>query len=52
MALVWTLRDPNMTSTIISVSKIEQLYENLEALKNIDFTEDELKEIDLILADN
>lgn len=52
MALVWTLRDPNMTSTIISVSKIEQLYENLEALKNMDFTEDELKEIDLILADN
>lgn len=42
MALAWSLRNPKMTSTLISVSKIEQLYENLETIKNLEFSEAEL----------
>ncbi len=49
MALAWVLRNPKMTSTLISTSKIEQLEENLKTLDNLSFTEDELKEIDQIL---
>ena len=46
MALAWTLRDEKMTSTLISTSKISQLFENLEALNNLRFTDDELKQIE------
>ena len=46
LALAWTLRDPRMTSTLIGASSIEQLEQNLGALDNLDFTEDELAEID------
>jgi L-glyceraldehyde 3-phosphate reductase len=46
MAIAWTLRDPRMTSTLIGVSRIEQLEDNLKALDRLDFTPDELAEID------
>jgi L-glyceraldehyde 3-phosphate reductase len=46
MALVWTLRDPRMTSTLPGVSGVAQLEENAAALGNRDFTSDELAEID------
>ncbi|WIF88035.1 aldo/keto reductase [Acholeplasma laidlawii] len=49
MALVWTLRDERMTSTLISTSKPKQLEENLAALDNMSFTEDELQKINDIL---
>ncbi|MBU1142049.1 MAG: aldo/keto reductase [Firmicutes bacterium] len=42
LALAWTLRNEKMTSTLISTSKISQLYENLETLNHLDFTIDEL----------
>jgi len=45
-ALAWTLRDPRMTSTLIGVSSLEQLEDSLRALDNLDFTEEELDEID------
>ncbi len=48
MALAWVLR--NTTSTLIGVSRIEQLYENLKTLENLDFSEEELKLIDSILC--
>jgi L-glyceraldehyde 3-phosphate reductase len=50
MALAWALRDERMTSALISVSKISQLYENLETLKNLEFSKEELKEIEHILG--
>jgi L-glyceraldehyde 3-phosphate reductase len=50
-ALAWTLRDPRMTSTLIGASSIEQLEQNLGALDNLDFTEDELAEIDRYATD-
>ena len=46
MALAWTLRDPRMTSTVIGASSVEQLEMNLAALEQLDFTPDELAEID------
>ncbi len=46
MALAWTLRNPKMTSTLISTSKIDQLKENLKTLERLDFSDDELKAIE------
>ncbi len=46
MALAWTLRNPKMTSTLISTSKIDQLKENLKTLERLDFSEDEIKSIE------
>jgi L-glyceraldehyde 3-phosphate reductase len=46
MALAWTLRDPRMTSTLVGASSVAQLEANVAALDKLDFTEDELTEID------
>lgn len=46
MALAWVLRDERMTSTLIGASSVEQLEANLEAVTNLDFTDDELERID------
>jgi L-glyceraldehyde 3-phosphate reductase len=46
MALAWTLRDPRMTSTLVGASSVEQLEQNVQALERLDFTDDELAEID------
>ena len=46
MALAWTLRDPRMTSTLVGASSVEQLEANVAALDNLDFTDEELAEID------
>ncbi|MFB9443717.1 L-glyceraldehyde 3-phosphate reductase [Dactylosporangium vinaceum] len=46
MALAWTLRDPRVTSTLIGVSSIAQLEDNVAALDNPEFSADELAEID------
>ena len=42
MALVWALRDARMTSLVIGASSVKQLEENVKALDNLDFTDDEL----------
>ena len=46
MALAWTLRDPRVTSTLVGASSVEQLEENVAALDRLDFSDDELAEID------
>jgi L-glyceraldehyde 3-phosphate reductase len=46
MALAWTLRDPRMTSTLAGASSVRQLEDNVRALDNLQFTEEELAEID------
>jgi L-glyceraldehyde 3-phosphate reductase len=46
MALAWTLRDPRMTSTLVGASSVEQLEANVAALDRLDFSADELAEID------
>ena len=49
MALAWILRDERMTSVIVGASSVEQLSVNLRTLSNLDFTTEELSEIDDIL---
>jgi L-glyceraldehyde 3-phosphate reductase len=46
MALAWTLRDARVTSTLIGASSVEQLEENVAALENLSFSDEELAEID------
>ena len=46
MALAWTLRDPRVTSTLVGASSVEQLEPNVGALDGVEFTTDELAEID------
>ena len=45
MALAWTLRLPTVTSALIGASSAGQVIENVGALKNLDFSEDELAQI-------
>jgi len=49
MALAWALRDERVTSLIVGTRNIEQLNDNLNALQNLSFTQDELRQIDIIL---
>ncbi len=46
LALAWSLRDPRMTSVLIGVSSVKQLEDNVAALDRLDFSDDELAEID------
>src|SRR4051812_45636766 len=46
MALAWVLRDPRVSSALIGASSVEQLETNVAALENLDFSDDELAEID------
>ena len=46
MALAWVLRDSRVTSAVIGASSPAQINENLDALKNLSFSAEELAEID------
>jgi L-glyceraldehyde 3-phosphate reductase len=46
LALAWALRDKRVTSVVIGASSVEQLDENLVALENLSFSEEELARID------
>ncbi|MEL7497059.1 MAG: aldo/keto reductase [Planctomycetota bacterium] len=46
MAVAWILRLPQITSVLMGASRPEQILENCEALKNAEFSEQELAEID------
>jgi L-glyceraldehyde 3-phosphate reductase len=46
MALAWVLRLPGITSALIGASSVKQIEENIAALDNLEFTDDELKQID------
>src|SRR6201995_1735641 len=49
MALAWSLRDPRMTSLVIGASSVAQLEQNVDALDNLEFSAEELTEIDRIV---
>jgi len=49
MAMAWVLRDGRITSALIGASRVEQVEENIKALDNLDFTEEELTMIEGIL---
>src|SRR5215813_460637 len=46
MAIAWVLRDARVTSALIGARTVAQLDDSLDALKNLEFTAEELKEID------
>ncbi len=46
MAIAWVLRRPEVTNALIGASSVEQLDDSLDALKNLDFSDAELVEID------
>jgi L-glyceraldehyde 3-phosphate reductase len=50
MALVWVLRHPEMTSALIGASRVEQIEDAVDALKNPALSAEELERIDGILA--
>ena len=47
LAIAWVLRDPRVTSALIGASSARQVEENVQALRNLAFTPEELAEIDL-----
>jgi len=46
LAIAWTLRDPRITSALIGASSVAQLEQNVAAIENPTFTDQELAEID------
>ncbi len=48
-ALAWVLRDQRMTSALIGASSVEQLRENVAALRQLSFSAEELAAIDRIV---
>ncbi len=46
MAVAWVLRDRRVTSALVGARTPEQLDDTLDALKRLDFGDDELREID------
>ncbi|HEY7823382.1 MAG TPA: aldo/keto reductase, partial [Acidimicrobiia bacterium] len=46
MAVAWTLRDPRVTTTLVGASSAAQLRETVGALQNLDFSAEEIAQID------
>lgn len=50
MSLAWLLKDDKVTSVIVGASSVEQLADNIKALKNTSFDDAELQRINKIIA--
>lgn len=50
MSLAWLLKDDRVTSVLVGASSVSQLEDNLKAIRNTSFTEEELTTIDAILT--
>jgi L-glyceraldehyde 3-phosphate reductase len=50
MSLAWVLRDSRVTTALIGASKMQQVEDCAGAINNLNFSDDELKQIDAILA--
>ena len=46
MAVAWVLRDPRVTSALVGASTVKQLDQTLSAIERLDFSDEELKQID------
>jgi L-glyceraldehyde 3-phosphate reductase len=49
MAIAWLLKDPRLTSVLVGVSKVSQIEDCAETVKNLNFTQGELTKIEEIL---
>ena len=52
MAVAWVLRDPRVTSALVGASSVEQLKANVAALDHLEFSPEELDEIDRYATDS
>jgi L-glyceraldehyde 3-phosphate reductase len=52
LAVAWVLRDPRVTSALIGASSVPQLEDNVAALDRLDFSPEELAEIDRYAVDS
>jgi L-glyceraldehyde 3-phosphate reductase len=50
LAIAWVLRHPGMTSALIGASSVSQIEDCVGSLANLDFSPEELDQIDQILA--
>ncbi len=49
MALAWVLKDKRITSVLIGASSVKQIDDNVETLKKVEFSDEELKIIEKVL---
>jgi L-glyceraldehyde 3-phosphate reductase len=49
MAIAWLLKDHRISTVLIGVSKVAQLKDNVDSLGNLDFSKEELKNIEKII---
>lgn len=49
MAIAWVLRDGKIASVLVGAEKVEHIDDNIAALNNLEFSPQELDQIDLIL---
>ena len=52
MALAWVLRRPEITSVLVGASSVRQIEDNVAALGNLQFSSEELEEIDRYAVDS
>jgi L-glyceraldehyde 3-phosphate reductase len=52
MAIAWALRDPRVSSALIGASSVAQLEQNVAALANLDFSAEQLSEIERHAVDS
>jgi L-glyceraldehyde 3-phosphate reductase len=52
LAIAWVLHDERVSSALIGASSVSQLEQNVLALSNLDFSADELEEIDRYAVDS
>lgn len=50
MAVAWLLKDQRVTSVLVGVSRVAQLEDNIAAIQKIEFSTEELNNIDSILG--
>jgi L-glyceraldehyde 3-phosphate reductase len=51
MAIAWTLRDPRVTTSLIGASSVHQLEDSVGAVRNLEFSADEIQAIDALAVD-
>ena len=49
MALSWVLRDGIVTSVLVGASRPRQVLDDIRAIQNIEFTQEELAKIDSVI---
>jgi L-glyceraldehyde 3-phosphate reductase len=49
MAIAWLLKDPRITSVLVGVRTMDQMKDNLHALRNTTFSDGEWREIRTLL---